>query len=514
MPTRISTKHCALIFALSMLVRLAFIFGAHLYQTPFRVEVDRVATSISRGEGFANPFRCTTGPTAIYPPVYPSILAANYRLFGTGRSGELSKDILNSAMVSLAFALLPFVAVRLGFKPVAGLLAAAFGALVPVYIYSEIRGGDASLIAIAVELAVILTFRRAASQDWRTRSGLLDGLFWGAGLMVASSLASILAACCLFSLYRGGRRAARYLAWMAPGIFILVLPWTLRNEIAVHGLLPLRSNLWLELQISNNEPAGLIATKNQESGVYARYHPFSNPAECAEMARMGELNYMATKKTLVLDYVRSHPGRFVGMTIQRAVAFWFPPPIRWGQAGLAWIISLLALLGLWKTFRDNPAAAQLIGLVWLCFPLLYYLIAIDNRYRYPIYWSFLLLAVVGIDAAWARISHRNAAVHAALNPQELTGVRAARFQELRAVYSDRAPCACWNRASEMTARNFPDAVRSIWSTLRISTRMPGNRSPEMRRRITAASRSSKSAVGTTFTQIKSRCCWTIWPSTT
>ena len=428
MPLRVSTRHCALIFALALLTRLAFIFATGLYQHPFRVEVDKIAMSVSSGDGFSNPFRCATGATAIYPPVYPAMLAANYKMFGTGKRGELTKDILNSVIVSIAFALLPLVAVQLGFKLRVGLLAAAFGALVPLYVYSEIRGGDVGLIAILVELAVILTSRRGASQDWMARKGLADGLFWGFGLLVASSLASVLAACGLFCLYRGQLRAARYLALLIPGILVMLVPWAIRNQVALGGLVPLRSNLWLELQISNNEMAGIVSTQNQTSGVYKRYHPFSSDAECADMSSLGELKYMASKKVLVLDYVHGHPGRFARQTVERALAFWFPPATRWEQAILAWIISSLALFGLWESFRKNRMVAQLVGLVWLCFPLVYYLIAIDSRYRYPIYWSLLLMAAVGMEAAWEWTSQRFALSTEALKPKALTGPHAGRFQ--------------------------------------------------------------------------------------
>ena len=191
--------------------------------------------------------------------------------------------------------------------------------------------------------------------------------------------------------------------------------------------MPLRSNLWLELQVSNNELAGIVSTQNQTSGVYHQYHPASSDRECADLSRMGELKYMARKKDLVLSYVRNHPGRFARMSIERAVAFWFPPPLRLGQAILAWIITCLALLGLWQSFRNNRVPAQLIGLVWLCFPLLYYLVAIDNRYRYPIYWSFLLMAVAGMEAIRAWGWRRSHPITDVVKPQTLTCAQAGKF---------------------------------------------------------------------------------------
>ena len=49
----------------------------------FGGEAGRIARSIAQGEGFSNPLFGRTGPTAWLAPVFPYLLAAIFKLFGT-----------------------------------------------------------------------------------------------------------------------------------------------------------------------------------------------------------------------------------------------------------------------------------------------------------------------------------------------------------------------------------------------------------------------------------------------
>src|SRR5215475_10363637 len=49
----------------------------------FGWETGRVAHSLAMGEGFSSPWPGTSGPTATVAPIYPLMLAAIFRLFGS-----------------------------------------------------------------------------------------------------------------------------------------------------------------------------------------------------------------------------------------------------------------------------------------------------------------------------------------------------------------------------------------------------------------------------------------------
>ena len=47
----------------------------------FGFEMGRIGRSLAQGQGFANPFNETTGPTAWEPPLYPFLIASVFRVF-------------------------------------------------------------------------------------------------------------------------------------------------------------------------------------------------------------------------------------------------------------------------------------------------------------------------------------------------------------------------------------------------------------------------------------------------
>ena len=57
---------------------------------------------------------------------------------------------------------------------------------------------------------------------------------------------------------------------------------------------------------------------------------------------------------------------------------------------------VLAWLGLLRLWRDDPASALAFTTLWVSFPLIYYLVQGDLRYRYPIDWSILLVATYAV----------------------------------------------------------------------------------------------------------------------
>ncbi|PYX26153.1 MAG: hypothetical protein DMG87_00300 [Acidobacteria bacterium] len=95
------------IIALSL--RLGVIFITHTYNFKtvddnfsFGYEMGRIGRSLASGQGFANPFNETTGPTAWEPPLYPFLIAGVFKGFGIyTRSSALALLILNSIFSAL-----------------------------------------------------------------------------------------------------------------------------------------------------------------------------------------------------------------------------------------------------------------------------------------------------------------------------------------------------------------------------------------------------------------------------
>src|SRR5262249_30770970 len=120
-----------LIFAAAFLMRTAFVWHQQriiphevLASVPFENEAGNIANALAQGRGFSDAFRNPTGPTAWLAPVYPSILAAIFRIFGQFTySSFLAAAILNCIFSSAATIPLYFAARRIGGVPLAALAA-------------------------------------------------------------------------------------------------------------------------------------------------------------------------------------------------------------------------------------------------------------------------------------------------------------------------------------------------------------------------------------------------------
>jgi len=163
---------------------------------------------------------------------------------------------------------------------------------------------------------------------------------------------------------------------------VVIAPWAARNWLVLQAPIFLRDNFGLELFLSNNDLAG-PREDDAEAERYQRWHPGSNPAVAAELAREGEPKYFGRLQSEALHWIRRHPGRFLDLALAR-IGMW------WASSWLVAGISLLAFVGLWIHRRTTAGKAALAGL--LIFPVPYYLIQFNPRYAYPVLWLAALMA--------------------------------------------------------------------------------------------------------------------------
>ena len=90
--------------------------------------------------------------------------------------------------------------------------------------------------------------------------------------------------------------------------------------------------------------------------------------------------------------MRSNTSRIVRLTFARFREFWFPPkePGTYYQGLAVWWMTLLSIPGLVLLFRYREPALGFILSVLVLYPLVYYLVVTDLRYRYPVLWLSLL----------------------------------------------------------------------------------------------------------------------------
>jgi hypothetical protein len=386
------------VFVIAFLVRLGFMLVLRPYDQPLRTEIHHLAYSIASGQGYGNPYPTPTGPTALYSPGCPLILAGIYSVFGTGKLAEAITYLIDVVAASFAFALLPILSMCLGLPRRVGLAAAIVGAVFPVYLLNEYRSTTAVIAALClVGLAVMTAWAWKTQRELTGLLGALFGLAWGVTLLFSPNLLLIgilwLAAAVIHY-----RTKAIVFSVVALSVSLAILcPWAIRNEIVLGSPIFSRSNLGLELWIANNDFSAASYADNNES--HQRYQPFVNPLEADQVRRLGEVAYMHQKLAASTFWIQQHPRRFATLTGDRIFRFWFPITYRVAQTVVVWGLSGAGFVGLAFAWVRQRTSFWILGSIWLAYPLVYYLVQLDNPYRYPIYWSVLLLAVYGLTCS-------------------------------------------------------------------------------------------------------------------
>jgi hypothetical protein len=352
-----------------------------------RFEVTAVAMSLYERGAFADPYALPTGPTAHMPPFHPALLAAIYHLLGPTLAAGYVTWLVLGACQGAMWAMLPWLAARLGLSRGAGLLAGACGALVPRWPgYVEAPAA----IAIGLMLAAFLA-RWEGPKPSRTGS-LLLGAAIGAAFHVSPSLLPVALGLLAWEVLGVSRRPGLLLsAFVVAGMAVACVPWTLRNERALGGLFFVRSNFGLELRMGNHEGAGANLELSAQAGT--ERHPRTDEDEARKVARLGELAYMRAAGREARAWIAAHPGEFLRLTALRIAQFWLGPvgdPVAALAAGL---VTLLAAVGAWRAFPSLATDRRAALLVpFLLFPLVHYVVGFEARYRQPLDGLAFLLA--------------------------------------------------------------------------------------------------------------------------
>ena len=406
-----------LIFLVALSARLGFAWYME-HQIPremlapasFAQETGSIAKSLANGKGFSSPFGKDTGPTAWLTPVYPLLVAGIFRIFGIFTRASFFAIVLLNALFSSGVCVAIFHAGRriagLGVANAAAWLWAIFPNAVIVPFEWVWDTSLAVLLAATILWATVKLSNSARWRDW-----CLYGLLWGFTLMTNPSLGSLLPFLLVWAAYRARRETnfhATKPALAVAGIaFLCCVPWTVRNYIVLHRLIPLRSNLPLELYIGNNENYAARATWPPK---------ITKERELSRYFRLGETAFMDEEKRKALAFMRAYPGIELKLTAARFVAFWAGLMNPW-QAFISSDATLLVRVLLVCSMA--PALVGLLGiaaLLWkrspyvfplaaypVVFPWLYYVTHSNLRYRHPIDPVMLLLVAIAMEGIFKRL---------------------------------------------------------------------------------------------------------------
>jgi len=391
------------IFA-AVFLRYAFLIQPNIPFPQGAEPINIARTIVEKGE-YADPFHVgPTGPTAHVTPGFPLLAAALLLISGSrwGFALRLAAVACTAVMVSS----FPYAARRLGLGRETGVVAAILwlGATPVLYPYFE------SPWAAAVNLAVTLLAAAWIGKPSPARA-LAFGIACGVALLLLATVVPALLAILLFACFSVRRQCL--VAVLAAAA--VIAPWMVRNFLVFGGWVPFRSNFGLELAVSNNDCASFSLQQNLDTGCHITGHPYRNATEAARVREMGEIAYNRQRLRDALDWIRANPRKFLALTAERIVAFWFPHdthdlPAILGTPGfrlhflMTVLLTPLGFAGLAMLYRSDRLSASLLA-AWLAlYPLVYYIIQSSDRYRLPVLWVTYLLGALPIRRLLDRLA--------------------------------------------------------------------------------------------------------------
>ena len=407
----------ACVLALAFGLRLAWIELAKL--DPFDGDYfdmlfyHLTAHRLLAGEGYTNP---DGTPTAVWPPLYPILLAGVYAISdGSLAAGRLANPFLGALTTFFTYA----IGRRLA-GPRAGLLAALFFAACPDdvffsnFVMSEVAFG--AFFTGVVWLYVELEARepRRLALGWAAL---------GAGVALASLVRAVAVAWLVVPVAisalrtRSLRTVSLRAGLAAAGLALGLLPWTLRNYHEMGAPIPLATSLGRTLghahspfQAGGASVKGLLYWR-RISDRYKGLPPPQYEVVTNRVLTRKVLAYMASHPRHELSIFPAHVREFfghghVGLEIGRKkLPGDVPEPFlgeRWHAriAGVAdasfFALLALGLAGLPLCFRRDSPTALVVPLTIVYFSALHTLLFPDDpRYHLPIL-PFLAISAAGL----------------------------------------------------------------------------------------------------------------------
>lgn len=378
-------------FALFVAGALVGLYQVYFLPVHFDGEMVAIAGNLANHGSFANPFYLLdTGFTAANPPLFPMFLAALMKLLKNRFLVFGAATCLNIVMNALTASLLPRISRLL------------YGSIIPGVVAAILWLASMRLLPnwdVSYTLAGLLVFclYSASLVCGASSKGVFASLLTGfmVSLLFLSNPSSLFISIpWLAYLALRHRISLKQTAILLSVLVITGLGWMMRNHRRL-GAFVLRTNLGFTLYVSNNDCAESSWIANELNGCYSAHHPNQNLAEAQLDRSLGEVQYDRKRVADTKAWIRSHPHRFRVLTIERFWEFWFPPIRAQAHPYTAcaiWIGTALSIPGLILMMYHREAATIFVLAVLSIYPLMYYLVISDTRYRYPVLWLSLLPA--------------------------------------------------------------------------------------------------------------------------
>jgi 4-amino-4-deoxy-L-arabinose transferase-like glycosyltransferase len=427
------------IVLLALVVRIAvavftesWLFPNRHHFWAFGFEMGRIGAAIASGAGFASPFRdFSSGPTAWMPPVYPFIIGAVFKLFGS--YSPVSAMVLEGLQIVLSLVncvLLYAVGKRLFGGPV-GLLAAFMLAVYPPglhYTVQKIWSTDLFVCGLLVVLLQCFTFGARPS----CKHSVLTGVSLGVTSLVDPISCALWPFALIWVLCRGQAAWKTRIVTAAVAIVVCcgtIAPWLVRNYLVLGHFVFIKSNFAHTLIAANAPKAWRVGTNSPPPeqapprGLDSATTPQADaqtfhsavPLQTGTLAQH-EGQSSQDHAVNALDFILSAPGTYLQKTARRFSRYWLltkTPDKRGSSIATLSYLALLVVGGIgvcWSLRQGREV--QLLHLALFALPIPYYLTVVRLlHYRYPVevfllvFGSYALYRISGLILSPTRPWH-------------------------------------------------------------------------------------------------------------
>jgi hypothetical protein len=236
---------------------------------------------------------------------------------------------------------------------------------------------SAFLLACGVLLAL-----DTEDASWRRWIGF--GVLAGVSALVNPALTTLFPLLFIWTAWRLRRTHRSYRQAVAALVIMIVVisPWLIRNRVVLGKWVFLRDNAGFEFSLGNFAGSPGVP--------FAGAHPAVNPRIFGQYRDWGELTFIQRKHDDAMRWVHAHPGDFVMLSLKRVKDFWDGSELNYEPATDPWrpwmvtLESAPALLGLFLAIRRRIWNILPILLIVLVYPLPYYIVYTNPRYRHAI----------------------------------------------------------------------------------------------------------------------------------
>lgn len=360
------------------------------------VEARNIALSIARTGNFADPYGVPTGETAHLEPLSPFLESLIFRIWGITDRADFLRGIACALISSLTCGLTVLFGIEIGLGRLVSLCAGMIAALAPHGIQfradiSQLGGCLGTAFLICALLVMLQAVKHGPSPLRLAVCGVLSGLTILTYNSLLAPLALFMACAALPAKWNPLRLPLTSVFVIALLASLVVMPWSVRNLLVFKEWVTVRSNFGLEFRIGQNDFSDPW-----------QIHPYNSKETRDLIRRVGEPAAFAALGRDGREWVQEHPIKFVRRTLKRVYYFWIPRD----RYIASFVVALCAFYGFLLLVIQKHPAALIVGMLWLAYPAVYYLLQSLPRYQQPIGFSLYLMASVPIPGLLTKIGWR------------------------------------------------------------------------------------------------------------